>query len=81
MKGELKMTTEELLMEVVRMLREREDYFEKEWLKAGAAGLNPSAALALGKSGAYNSARQMLMAALTDNKEILREYDYFGQDS
>lgn len=74
------MTTENLLMEVVRMLREREDYFEKEWLKAGAAGLNSTAALALGKSGAYNSARQMLMAALTDNKEILRQYDYFGQD-
>ena len=72
---------EELLMEVVRMLREREDYFEKEWLKAGAAGLSPSAAIMLGKTSAYNSARQMLMAALTGDVEILHGYDYFGQDS
>lgn len=71
--------SEELLMEVVRMLREREDYFEKEWQKTEHAGQGTSAALMLGKSLAYNSARQMLMAALTDNVEILREYDYFGK--
>ena len=74
------MTTEELLMEVVRMLREREDYFEKEWHKAEHAGQGTSAALMLGKSTAYNSARQMLMAALTDNKEILREYDQYHEE-
>ena len=75
------MTTEELLMKVVRMLREREDYYEEEWRKSAPKGLKNSDTLALGKSLAYNSARQMLMAALTDNKEILREYDYFGQNS
>lgn len=68
---------EELLIEVVRMLREREEYFDKEWIKAEDAGQGASAALMLGKSSAYNSARQMLMAALTDNKEILREYDQY----
>lgn len=70
------MTTEELLMEVVRMLREREDYYEKEWL----AGQGTSAAMMLGKASAYNSARQMLMAALTNNKEILREYDQYHKE-
>lgn len=70
---------EELLMEVVRMLREREDYYEKEWIKAEHAGQVSSAALLLGKSTAYNSARQMLMAALTDNVEILREYDQYHE--
>ena len=65
----------ELLMEVVRMLREREDYYEKEWM----AEQETSAAMMFGKASAYNSARQMLMAALVDNKEILREYDYFGE--
>ncbi len=74
------MTTEELLMEVVRMLREREDYFEKEWQKSAKYGLENSAAMFLGKSTAYNSARQMLMAALTDNKEILREYDCYSEE-
>ena len=73
------MTTEELLMEVVRMLREREDYFEKEWQKSAKRGLENSAAMFLGKSTAYNSARQMLMAALTDNVEILREYDQYRE--
>ena len=71
--------TENLLMEVVRMLHEREDYFDKEYLKFARRGLENSAALMLGKSNAYNSARQMLMAALTDNVEILQEYDYFGK--
>ena len=74
------MTTENLLMEVVRMFREREDYFDKEWIKAENAGQGTSAAMLLGKTTAYNSARQMLMAALTDNKEILREYDQYHKE-
>ena len=72
---------EELLMEVVRMLREREDYFDKEWIKAEDARQGTSAAMMLGKALAYNSARQMLMAALTDNKEILREYDQYHEEN
>lgn len=74
------MTTENLLMNVVRMLREREEYYNKEWLKAVGAEQGIIASMMLGKSLAYDSAREMLMAALTDNVEILREYDYFGQD-
>lgn len=69
--------TDNLLMDVVRMLREREDYFEKEWQSAVRKGLENSAALMLGKSSAYNSARQMLMAALTEDVEILKEYDVY----
>lgn len=72
--------TKNLLMEVVRMLREREDYFDKEWIKAEDARQATSAAMLLGKSSAYNSARQMLMAALTDNVEILREYDQYHKE-
>jgi hypothetical protein len=72
--------TENLLMEVVRMLHEREDYFEKEWQNSARKGLENSAAMFLGKSNAYSSARQMLMAALTDNKEILREYDQYHKE-
>jgi hypothetical protein len=34
----------------------------------------------LGKSSAYCSARQMLMAALTDDVGLLREFDYFGKE-
>jgi len=72
---------ENLLMEVVRMLREREDYFEKEWQSSAKKGLENSAAMMLGKSSAYNSARQMLMAALTENVEILKEYDVYNEEA
>lgn len=71
---------EELLMEVVRMLREREEYYDAEYKNALNRGDYRIAPMMLGKSLAYDSARQMLMAALTDNAEILRQYDYFGQN-
>lgn len=71
---------EELLMEVVRMYSEREQYFETEHKNALNRGDYRAASMMLGKSLAYDSAREMLMAALTDNKEILRQYDYFGKE-
>ena len=71
------MTTENLLMEAVRMLREREDYFDKEWMWEQDSGQVTSAIMSLGKATAYNSARQILIAALTDNREILQEYDVY----
>lgn len=74
------MTTENLLMNVVRMLREREEYYNKEWLKAVEAKQGIVASMMLGKSLAYDSAREMLMAALTDNVEILCQYDYFSKE-
>ncbi len=72
---------QELLMEVVRMLREREVYFDKEWLRAADAGQEAPAAMMLGKSTAYNSARQILMAALMNNREILQEYDVYHKEN
>jgi hypothetical protein len=71
---------ENLLMEVVRMLRERENYFETEHKNALNRGDYRAASMMLGKSLAYDSAREMLMAALTGNMEILRQFDYFGKD-
>ena len=70
---------ENLLMEVVRMLREREDYFETEHKNALNRGDYRAASMMLGKSLAYDSAREMLMAVLTDNVEILKQFDYFGK--
>ena len=74
------MATEELLMEVVRMLRERETYFDVEHQHAVERGDWRAASMMLGKSLAYDSAREMLMAALSGNTEILREFDYFGKE-
>ena len=74
------MTTEELLMDVVRMLSEREQYFDTEHKNALNRGDYRAASMMLGKSLAYDSAREMLMAALSGNTEILREFDYFGKE-
>ncbi len=74
------MTTEELLMEVVRMLREREVYYDVEHQHAVERGDGRAASMMLGKALAYDTAREMLMAALTNNVEILRQYDYFGKE-
>lgn len=74
------MKTENLLMEVVRMYNEREQYFDTEHKNALNRGDYRAASMMLGKALAYDSAREMLMAALSDNVEILREYDYFGKE-
>lgn len=74
------MATEELLIEVVRMYNEREQYFDTEHKNALNRGDYRAASMMLGKALAYDSAREMLMAALSDNVEILREYDYFGKE-
>ena len=73
------MTTEELLMEVARMLREREEYFDAGYKSTWNQGDFRAASVMLGKSSAYARAREMLMAALADNEELLHEYDYFGK--
>lgn len=72
---------ENLLTDVVRMLREREDYFETEHKNALNRSDYHAASMMLGKSLAYDSAREMLMAALTDNVEILKQFDYFGKEN
>ena len=74
------MNEELLLIKVVRMLHEREDYFDKEWIKAEDAGQATSAAMLLGKACAYNDARQILIAALTNNRKILQEYDVYHKE-
>ena len=71
---------EGLLMEVVRMLHEREAYFDKAWIKAADARQMTSAATFFEKASAYSVARQMLMAALTDNKEVLQQYDLYHKE-
>lgn len=71
---------ENLLMDVVRMYNEREEYYDAEHKNALNREDYRAAAMLLGKALAYDSAREMLMAALTDNVEILRQFDYFGKE-
>ena len=58
------MTTEELLMEVVRMLRERETYYDVEHQNAVERGDYRAASMMLGKSLAYDSARNVMVPDL-----------------
>lgn len=69
------MTTEKLLMEVVRIFRERQAYYDVEHQHAIEREDYRAASIMLGKLLAYDAAREMLMAALTGNVEILRGYD------
>lgn len=73
------MENNELMVEVVRMLREREDYYTKGWQTA-VQKHEKDAMVLFGKMTAYNSARQMVMAALLNEKEILMQYDYFAKE-
>lgn len=72
---------EKLLNEVVRMLHEREVYYDKAWVRQAGVGLEIAAASMLGKSDAYYSARQILMAALSGDVDALRQYDYYGDEA
>ena len=71
---------EKLLMEVVRMLREREEYSDAKYESAWSHGDFRTASKMLGKAVAYSVAREMLTAALAGNEEILRKYDRFGKE-
>lgn len=72
---------EKLLMEVVRMLNEREEYSDAEYESAWNRGDFRTASKMFGKAVAYSVAHEMLTAALTGNEEILRKYDRFGKEN
>lgn len=70
---------EQLMRDCLRMYRERASFYKKIWLDNYNHGFNNVECL--GKSDAYNNAAMMLEYALQDNAEILRQYDYFGEDN
>ena len=71
---------EKLLMEVVRMLNEREEYSDAKYESAWGHGDFRTASKMFGKAVAYSTAREMLTAALAGNEEILHGYDRFGKE-
>lgn len=69
---------EQLIQDCVRMYREREKYYRAEWRKRSKDGLKVTDFLIM--ADAYTNAAMMLEYALQGNVEILRQYDYFGEE-
>jgi hypothetical protein len=70
---------EQLMRDCLRMYRERENYYRTEWRKRSAYGLDVVEFLTA--ANAYENAAMMLEYALQGNAEVLRQYDYFGEDN
>ena len=70
---------EQLMRDCLRMYRERENYYRTEWRKRSADGLDVVEFLTA--ANAYEDAAMMLEYALQAKAEILRQYDYFGEDN
>ena len=69
---------EQLMRDCLRMYHERENYYRTEWRKRSKDGLDVTDFLVM--ADAYTNAAMMLEYALQGNAEILRQYDYFGED-
>lgn len=67
---------EDLIWEVQRMLHERCMYYTKKMKRT----LDPELkGMFAGKAGAYQSACDILLAAVEENEEILKEFDYYAK--
>ena len=69
---------EQLVQDCLRMYRERGNYYRTEWRKRSKDGLKATDFLIM--ADAYTNAAMMLEYALQGNAEVLRQYDYFGED-
>lgn len=61
---------EKLVMECLRMLKERRDYWGKATQKGSAVA-----------NSCYSSAVLMLSYAIEGNSDCLRNFDYYGDDA
>jgi len=68
---------EQLMRDCLRMYRDRAAYFEEKWNNThGVESLK-----ALSSCTAYETAAIMLEYALSDNAELLAQFDYYGEDN
>jgi len=67
---------EQLVRDCLRMLRERKNYYQNTIKNGKSLNLDADYAAA----GAYSSAATMLEYALKGDKEILSQFDYYGED-
>ena len=78
-KGEIKMLNEELIHEAQRMLHERcVFYTEKAKRLDGKPGAYAARSDAISRASAYSSACDILLAAVLNDKILLKEFDYYA---
>ena len=66
---------EQLIRDCLRMLRERKNYYQNNIKNGKSLNLDADYAAA----GAYSSAATMLEFAIKKDKEILAQFDYYGE--
>ena len=71
-------THTDLLIQLSRMVRERKEYYLKEVYKCEEHGQTLAAERCLATSLAYENVGDMIDAVLALNKELLDQFDYFG---
>lgn len=68
---------EQLIRDCLRMLRDRKNYYQNTIKNGKSLNLDADYAAA----GAYSSAATMLEYAIKNDKEILAQFDYYGEDN
>ena len=66
---------EQLIRDCLRMLRDRKRYYQNNIKNGKSLNLDVDYAVA----GAYSSAATMLEYAIKKDKEILSQFDYYGE--
>lgn len=72
------MTHTDLLIQLSRMVRERKEYYLNEVYKCEEHKQTLAAERCLAQSLAYENVGDMIDAVLALNKELLDQFDYFG---
>jgi len=67
---------EQLVRDCLRMFRDRKNYYQNTIKNGKSLNLDADYAAA----GAYSSAATMLEYALRGDKEILSQFDYYGEE-
>lgn len=71
---------EELISYAQQILRNRMSYWRNYSKRAISCGLKDSGERAAARAGAYESACDILLAAMHGEEEILGQFDYYAPD-
>lgn len=71
---------EELIGYAQQILRNRTSYWWNYSKRAFHSGLKESGERAAARAGAYESACEILLAAMRGEEEILEQFDYYAPD-
>lgn len=74
------MIDENLIYDAQSILHHRQQYWEKTCRELFIKGETEAGARSAARAGVYKSACDILLAAVRGDKEILKEFDYYGTD-